>query len=131
MRKNDRHDKIKLTMGIGCMFLMSGLAAYTLSWIWMILWIMSMFVTVGCTHCCRWYESMWLFVLTAITSVPTNIVLVWKFMDIGIFYPNLAWVGETLLGVQFYLMFLSYEEIIIGLLGRFIWKKQKNMDKVV
>lgn len=131
MKKKEKNDKIKLIVGISGMFLLSGLAAYTLSWIWILMWIVSMFVTVGCTHCCRWYESMWLFVFTAITGLPLNIVLAWKFTDIGFFYPAFAWVGEILLGVQFFLMFISYEEIIIGLLGRFIWKKQKNLKEVL
>lgn len=33
--------------------------------------------------------------------------------------------------VQTYLLLLSYEEIIIGLLVRCIWKKQKTMEEVL
>ena len=74
---------------------------------------------------------MWLFVLTAIGSVPINISLTRYIIDIGIFETGFPILGLVVTSIEIYLLLLGLEEIIIGVLGRMIWKKQKAMDEVV
>ena len=73
---------------------------------------------------------MWLFVLTAIGSVPINIFLIRYIIDLEFFETRFSVLG-VVTSVEIYLLLLGIEEIIIGVFGRMIWKRPKTMDKVV
>lgn len=124
-------DRVKLVIGISCMLLISVVAAYTMHWLFMIMWIVPMLFVVHKVSCCKWYESMWVFVLTALGSIPINISLTCRVMATGLLDSGFAFIGDFFMWAQTYLLLLSYEEIIIGLLARCIWKKQKTMEEVL
>ena len=69
---------------------------------------------------------MWLFVLLAVSLIPVNIEL--GRLYCGAFGYSMetpvAFVVNFILG--FSAMF-SVEEIFLGILGRFLWKKQKSI----
>lgn len=128
MRKVNR---IKLYLGVSNMLMISGIVAKTMSLFWLIILIVSVLFIVAVVPWCRQYENMWLFVLTAIGSVPINITLTHYILDIGIFETDFPVVGVLITSLEIYLLLLGIEEIIIGVLGRMIWKRQKTMDEVV
>lgn len=128
MRKINR---AKLYLGVSNMLMISGTAARTMSLHWFILSIMSVLFIVAVVPWCRQHENMWLFVLTAIASVPINITLTRYTIDIGIFETGFPFLGKLITSLEIFLLLLGIEEIIVGVLGRMIWKRQKNMDEVV
>lgn len=121
----------KLIIGVSSVLLLSGVVAKTMSLFWIAIWIIAMMVMVGTVPYCRWYESMWLFVLTAIGSVPINIVLTCKVIDSGLFDGSFTLLGNIVAWVEIYFLLLAIEEIGIGILGRIFWKKQKMMHEVL
>ena len=124
-------NNIKLILGLSSVLLLSCVAAKTLSFFWIAMWIIAMMIVVGTVSYCRWYESMWLFVLTAVGSVPINIVLVCNIVDSGIFDSGFALLGNIVTWIEVYLLLLAIEEITIGILGRIFWKKQKMIHEVL
>ena len=121
----------KLYIGVSNMLMISGVAARTMSLFWFVVLIASVLFIVGVVPWCRQHENMWLFVLTAIGSVPINISLTHYIIDIGIFETGFPILGMVVTSIEIYLLLLGIEEIVIGVLGRMIWKKQKTMDEVV
>lgn len=121
----------KLYMGVSNMLMISEVAAKTMSLFWSVVWILSVLFIVGVVPGCRQHENMWLFVLTAIGSMPINISLTHYIIDFGIFETGFPVLGIVVTSVEIYLLLLGVEEIVIGVLGRMIWKKQKAIEEVI
>lgn len=124
-------NRAKLYLGVSNMLMISGIAARTMSLFWFVVLIVSILFIVAVVPWCRLHENMWLFVLTAIGSVPINITLTRYIIDMGILETGFPVLGVLVTSLEIYLLLLGIEEIIIGVLGRMIWKRQKTMDEVV
>lgn len=124
-------NRAKLYLGVSNMLMISGIAARTMSLYWLVVLIVSVLFIVAVIPWCRQHENMWLFVLTAIGSVPINITLTRYVIDMGILETGFPVLGVLVTSLEIYLLLLGIEEIIIGVLGRMIWKRQKTMDEVV
>lgn len=124
-------NRAKLYLGASNMLMISGIAARTRSLFWLVVLIVSILFIVAVVPWCRHHENMWLFVLTAIGSVPINITLTRYIIDMDIFETGFPVLGVLVTSLEIYLLLLGTEEIIIGVLGRMIWKRQKTMDEVV
>lgn len=124
-------NRMKLYIGISNMLMISVVAARTMSLFWFIILIVSVFLIVVVVPWCRHHENMWLFVLTAIGSVPINLSLTHCIIDSSILKNSFPVLVRVVTSVEIYLLLLGIEEIVIGVLGRIIWKKQKAMDKIV
>lgn len=124
-------NRAKLYLGVSNMLMISGIAARTMSLFWLVALIVSVLFIVAVIPWCRQHENMWLFVLTAIGSVPINITLTRYIIDMDIFETGFPVLGVLVTSLEVYLLLLGIEEIIIGVLGRMIWKRQKTMDEVV
>jgi len=124
-------NRAKLYLGVSNMLMISGIAARTMSLFWFVVLIVSILFIVAVVPWCRQHENMWLFVLTAIGSVPINITLTRYIIDMGILETGFPVLGVLVTSLEIYLLLLGIEEIIIGVLGRMIWKRQKTMDEVV
>lgn len=124
-------NRAKLYLGVSNMLMISGIAARTMSLFWLVVLIVSLLFIVAVIPWCRQHENMWLFVLTAIGSVPINITLTRYVIDMGILETGFPVLGVLVTSLEIYLILLGIEEIIIGVLGRMIWKRQKTMDEVV
>lgn len=124
-------NRAKLYLGVSNMLMISGIAARTMSLFWLVVLIVSLLFIVAVIPWCRQHENMWLFVLTAIGSVPINITLTRYVIDMGILETGFPVLGVLVTSLEIYLFLLGIEEIIIGVLGRMIWKRQKTMDEVV
>lgn len=124
-------NRAKLYLGVSNMLMISRIAARTMSLFWFVVLIVSVLFIVAVVPWCRQHENMWLFVLTAIGSVPINITLTRYIIDMGILETGFPVLGVLVTSLEIYLLLLGIEEIIIGVLGRMIWKRQKTMDEVV
>lgn len=76
---------------------------------------------------CRKHENLWLFVLAGISTIPVNI-------EISIYacgYFSYLWGEALLLRIIYfplaYAILLCIEEILLGIIGRFIWKNQNPL----
>lgn len=116
-----------LLAGTGCLLIATGMLAWCFSLMWLIISVVLLFAIVKVLPMCSGYESLWLFVLTAIGSVPINARLAVETLEMGLFYSGIPVIGAVITVVEVYLCVLAVEEIVIGVLGRILWKKQRNL----
>lgn len=118
---------LSLLAGTGCLLIATGMLAWHFSVMRLIISVVLLFMIVKVLPMCRGYESLWLFVLTVIGSIPINARLVVETLDMGLFYSGIPVIGAVMTAVEVYLCALAVEEIVIGMLGRILWKKQRNL----
>ncbi len=71
-------------------------------------------------------ENLWMFVTVALSAVPVNVKLLLFLGEFGgVFFPALL-PFAILRGVLYYCILFAVEEIIMGVITRLIWKKQKK-----
>lgn len=88
--------------------------------------IILVFILVGVLPFCHRRENLWLFVMTAIVSVPINWFLLREYELWMLFSPaknTSGWVYYMSLA-EYVLVLSSFEEILSGMIGRIIWPKQ-------
>lgn len=75
---------------------------------------------------CRLYESIWLFTISAIAFIPYNIILV-----IHVYDWLLVWLDSVFYQVSIITFITTslfcIEELVLGIIGRIIWRKQKRV----
>ncbi|MBO6300719.1 MAG: hypothetical protein J6N53_17965 [Lachnospiraceae bacterium] len=91
-----------------------------------VLSILLHYAVISINSICKGRQSMWLFGLLAVSLIPVNIEL--GRLYCGAFGYSMetpvAFVVNFILGFS---AMLSAEEIFLGILGRFLWKKQKSI----
>lgn len=85
--------------------------------------IVIMFVVVAVTPICRRYESIWIFLLTLVLTVPVNIGITKSVIEMGILELEFP-LGRLINVIEIYLPLLAMEELMLGILGRMIWPRQ-------
>lgn len=118
---------LSLLAGTGCLLIATGMLAWRFSVMRLIISVVLLFIIVKALPMCRGYESLWLFVLTVIGSIPINARLVVEALDMGLFYSGIPVIGTVMTAVEIYLCALAVEETLIGVIGRILWKKQRNL----
>lgn len=102
-------------------------AYYKLLWLVPVV-VVLMFVLVAMLPFCRKHENLWIFVLTAFCALPINWLIIIKFdawMDyLYIGYGNISY---FLVIVEYMMILTGLEEIIFGIVTRYIWKKQYKL----
>lgn len=80
-------------------------------------------VSIALNPYSRKYENIWMFVLVAIASIPVNVMFIKYlselFFDEVLIFPLILFRSAAL-----YVMFLSLEELLLGIVARVIWKEQ-------
>ena len=114
--------KIQLALGtlpamLSIVFLVSRL------WLFLLLSILSLFFIVGFVPLFKRRESLYMFILVGATGLPINIKLSYwlvseEFISSGSLLGNILWIALLCC------VFFSVEEIVFGVVTRFIWKKQ-------
>ena len=89
----------------------------------MIISIIGIYFCIGITDASK-HASIWLFVLAGVATIPINIELSLKVSD----FFSLMW-GDSFFMKMIYIpvvfsIIFSMEQIIFGIIGRFIWRKQ-------
>ena len=77
---------------------------------------------------CRLYESIWLFLISAVALFPYNVILIAgvcrEYLDSDpIFFRVCAAIG-------LFACLSSIEELIIGIIGRIVWRKQRRIKMI-
>ena len=68
-----------------------------------------------------------MFLLVAVSGIPVNIVLIRWLLELSVFKTHL-FVLAFFRSVALYLMLLSMEELILGVVTRMIWKNQYKIS---
>lgn len=124
-----RINRMKLYIGVSNILMISETVDRTLSLMWLIIGVITILFVVGIVPDCRKYENIWLFILTAIGTIPINISITRRMISLGLFDSGIPVVGVVIASIEIYLLLLTIEELFIGVIGRVIWKQQKCLDE--
>lgn len=83
----------------------------------------ALLISVALTPRARKRENVWMFLLVAVSGVPVNIIVIRWFLGLS-FFETHFFVLAFFRSVALYLMLLSMEELILGVVTRMIWKNQ-------
>lgn len=107
-------------------FALAIIAAFRASPIISIIAMSLVFLDVVILPVCKNNECAYMFFLTAVTVTPINIRLIIHFL--GDCESALEILISVLAGLLAYFMMLSIEEIIMGIVTRFLFPKQESFD---
>lgn len=75
---------------------------------------------------CRLYESIWLFIISAIAILPYDVVLMSKIHKLFFSEALPIYFQITVIAILSINLF-SAEEVVIGIVGRILWRKQRRV----
>lgn len=107
-------------------FVLAIIAAFKASPIISIIAMAIVFLDVVVLPVCKNNQNAYMFFLTAVTVTPINIRLIIHFL--GDCESALEILISVLVGLLAYFMMLSIEEIIMGIVTRFLFPKQESFD---
>ena len=76
---------------------------------------------------CRGKENFWLYVLLGVSSIPLNIVISYRISQIINYIVGYSNLYLCLVFVLLMALLINLEEILIGIVGRAICRKQKTI----
>ncbi len=88
--------------------------------------IIVIYLLVAVLPCARHYENIWVFFLSIFASIPFNIKLI-DILARAIFIENDFVLLHILRCALIYVILFCVEEIILGAVARFVWRKQKTI----
>ena len=106
---------------------MSIVGAIKHSTIPIMLWPITLLIAVALTPWAKKRENTWMFLLVAVSGIPVNIVLIRWIFELSIFESHF-FLLTLFRGVALYIMLLSAEELILGVVTRMIWKNQYKIS---
>lgn len=88
----------------------------------------TIFVFCAINPVCRKTQNTWIYVLTMIIGIPTNVRIVDKIRQ-SFYYDGekFASIKNVLVVILSYLIIFSIEEVMMGIIGRMIWKRQQRI----
>lgn len=119
---NKRTNRIQIALGALPAVLSVGFLVNH-SWLFLMFCVLSLFIIVGVVPVFKRRESLYMFILVGIAGLPINIRLSYwlvseEFISSGFLIGNILWIALLCC------VFFSVEEIVFGVVTRFIWKKQ-------
>lgn len=87
----------------------------------------SLFITVALTPWARKRENIWMFLLVVASGIPVNLIVIRWLLGLPAFESDF-FLLTLFRGVVMYIMLLSMEELILGIITRMIWKKQYKIS---
>lgn len=88
--------------------------------------VISIFLVVKIVPFCHKRESIWLFIVCAYSFLPINFVLAGQIiMNLG---EKISEMIYWLRYVEYILILASIEEVLMGFIGRLLWRRQYKLD---
>ena len=87
----------------------------------------ALLISVALTPWARKRENICMFLLVAVSGVPVNIIVIRWLLGLS-FFETHFFVLAFFRSVALYLMLLSMEELILGVVTRMIWKNQYKIS---
>ena len=122
-------DKAKILIGMSNTMLFSRSVANGTWDMGVVFYVASLLFIVGTTACCKKQENMWLYALNVVGSTPINITITKQIMMLDIFNSGVPVIGDVIAYVEIYLIVLSIEQLLLGIIGRIIWKEQQCVEE--
>ena len=97
------------------------------STILIVLMPIALLISVALTPWARKRENIWMFLLVAVSGAPVNIIVIRWLLGLS-FFETHFFVLAFSRSVALYLMLLSMEELILGVVTRMIWKNQYKIS---
>ena len=120
--KRMRHGKMLL----GVPVLISGLSICIDKYFCVFISILMLFLCVSMSKVCAGHESIYCFVFIALLSIPINVEMtIWSWSVIRYIFTDTL-ILKLLYIPMFYIIILSFEEIVLGVIGRMIWRHQND-----
>ena len=120
---------LRLSKGIWTLVIpavLSTMAVLKRSMILLALLIVIHFVILKVVPSFKGRENVWMFIFVAVSSIPLNIYVLILVNKWGFLFGSMFILG-ILRSVLFYVMLLSFEEIVMGVVTRLIWKRQYKL----
>ena len=87
----------------------------------------ALLISVALTPWARKRENICMFLLVAVSGVPVNIIVIRWLLGLS-FFETHFFVLAFFRSVALYLMLLSMEELVLGVVTRMIWKNQYKIS---
>lgn len=87
----------------------------------------ALLISVALTPWARKRENIWMFLFVAVSGVPVNIIVIRWLLGLS-FFETHFFVLAFFRSVALYLMLLSMEELILGVVTRMVWKNQYKIS---
>lgn len=118
--------------GLGFVFLVSPsvislVAVLNQSVLLAVISVIGIYLSVAILPCTRQHENIWVFFLSMFASIPFNIKLIDFLMRVS-FIENDFMLLQIMRCTLIYVVLFCVEEIILGAVARFIWKRQKSIQ---
>ena len=120
---------LRLSKGIWTLVIpavLSTMAVLKRSMILLALLIVIHFVILRVVPSFKGRENVWMFIFVAVSSIPLNIYVLILVNEWGFLFGSMFILG-ILRSVLFYVILLSLEEIVMGVVTRLIWKRQYKL----
>lgn len=91
--------------------------------------VISLFLLVGLLPLCKKRENLWMFVFSTVSLLPVNIrvsISVSQWMEDEL-YMDSPFLKVIIILIAFHVLF-CLEQIILGVITRFIWKRQYKVE---
>jgi len=112
---------------VGIPIALSWVTVFNRSIALLLLFILAHFVILKVVTCFKKHESLWMFVLVAVTSIPINIYVLIQLHRLDMLFDSFFILG-IFRCVLYYCILFSIEEIVMGVITRLIWKKQYKIS---
>lgn len=89
--------------------------------------LIAIIIFVAAERECRGNENFWLYVLFGVSSIPLNIEIAYRISQVINYIIGYSTLYSCLVFVLLMALLFNLEEILIGIVGRVIWKKQKTI----
>ncbi len=122
-------NRVKMFLGITNMFLIMRATASNITFIWLLFCLCSLLFIVKSVSFCKGHENIWLFILTMIGTIPMNIKVTNLILELDVLNSGVPIIGPIIATIEAYLLVLAFEEIIIGIIGRMLFKKQYAFEE--
>ena len=119
MKKKRRAAWVDLTI-VSMIIIMSIAAAMLQSILGYVLLAAALLIFVRVIPCARKRENLWMFFMVAVSSVPMNITLIFRYIQS---YGLWCFLFRS----SAYLFLLSFEELIMGAVTRRLWTRQYRL----
>lgn len=92
--------------------------------------IVIMFVLISKLSVCQGYQNLWLFVLVVLVTIPVNIHWVKCMLILCEVVFELGLLARVCIAPIAYCCILGVEEILLGIVGRLVWRFQYELHFV-
>lgn len=89
--------------------------------------VLGIFILVASERECKGNENFWLYVLIGLSSIPLNMEIAYRIFQILYYMVGYSRFYLCLVFVLLMAFLFNLEEMLIGIAGRVIWKKQKTI----